>query len=56
MKYIVELEEGVWLDGSGRTLLKKFAKRYNKHGAEVALGLARKSKPFVDARIVEVTE
>ena len=57
--YIVELETGVWLadwpGDPGRTLVKESAKRYaTNHGAAIALGLARKFRPFKSAVITAV--
>jgi len=55
MKYIVELEKGVWLatdpGDPPRTLVKEYAKQYTKAGAYVALGRARKLRPFKNARV-----
>ncbi len=56
--WIVELEDGVWLAAGlgdpGRTLRVKNARRYtSEKGAAVALGMARKWRPFARARVVE---
>ncbi len=55
--FIVELQQGVWLapwqGDPGRTLVKHSARVYQtEHGARVALGIARKCRPFAKARIV----
>jgi len=54
--YLVELEEDVWLapwsGDPGRTTVKHCAKRFpTRHGARVALGWARKHRPFENAKI-----
>ena len=59
MKYIVELENGVWLadwpGDPGRTLVRENAKQYTtEHGAAIALGMARKFRPFKNAIITAV--
>lgn len=57
-KYIIELESGVWLAGwsgdPGRTLVKESAKMYTRDGAAIALGKARKFRPFKNAVITAV--
>ena len=58
-KYIVELSPGCWLGpwpgDPGRTLVERTANRYaTKRGASIALGMARKFRPFLNAKIVEV--
>lgn len=55
---IIELEEGVWLaDGEGdppRTLVMENAKDFaNMKEATEALAKARKSRPFIGARIID---
>ena len=57
--FIVELEEGVWLaDGIGdpsRTLDMDDAKRFKwRSKAKYALLIARKYRPFLNAKIIEV--
>lgn len=57
--YIVEIEEGVWLapwrGDPGRTSIKKEAKLFGSHhGARVALGFARRYRPFAKAKIVKI--
>lgn len=57
--WVVELEAGCWLSGTlgdpGRTLRADRAKRYETaQGAKIALGLARKFRPFVNASIYSV--
>ena len=56
MKYVVELQEGCWLlpggGDPGRTLVFESAKRYNtEKGAKIALGIARRYRPFLNAKI-----
>ena len=60
-KYIVELEKGVWIAGwrgdPGRTLDISHAKRFwQKRLAENALKRARRYRPFLDAKIIEVSD
>ena len=56
IRYIVELEPGVWLapwDGDpGRTLKRKNAQEFGKKGAVVALDNARKHRSFNNAKVV----
>ncbi len=57
--WVIELEPGVWLTaGHGdpaRTLVQDSAKRFNTQArALMALGDARKHRPFVKAKAVEV--
>ena len=59
MKYIVKLEDGVWLatwdSDPGRTTVESAAKRFDTHyRAQLALRDARQFRPFADAKIVEV--
>ena len=55
MNYIVELSQDVWRSSFGRTLVMREAKKYEtKHGAKVALGIARRERPWRYARIVPV--
>jgi hypothetical protein len=65
MRYIVELEKGVWISqGLGRTLIEDNAREYKrKSDAKGALTCVRKMyrnwariMPFPHARIVEVEE
>ena len=61
MKYIVELEEGVWLSvcrkNPGRVLNQENAKRFMRRaGAEIAIMWAGCYLPCVNAKIVEVDE
>jgi len=54
--WIVRLEDGVWLapwtGDPGRTLVEDSAKTYaTKRGAQIALGLARKYRPFKKAEV-----
>ena len=60
-KYIVELEKGVWIAGwrgdPGRTLAIQRAKRFaSQRSAANALGRARRYRPFLDAKIIEVSD
>ena len=55
---IVEIEPGVWLDGTagapGRTLVKSEARGYDsKKGARIALSRARLHRPFPEATITD---
>ena len=59
MRYIVELEEGVWLASitgdPGRTIAKEYACRYaTEKTAKHALEEARRYRPFKDAKIKAV--
>lgn len=59
--YIVELENGVWLadctGDPGRTLKKGNAATYKtRRGAEIALGIARQWRPFVNALVLCVSD
>jgi hypothetical protein len=61
MRYIVELEPGVWIapwtGDPGRTLVEKNARKYSRRqDAKGALTQARKFRPFPHARIVEVDD
>lgn len=61
MRYIVELEPGVWLapwsGDPGRTLVKKEARRFKSRGeATQWMGWAKTFRPFPHARVVEVEE
>ena len=56
---IVRLEDGVWLapwsGDPGRTLIKRAARLYaTERGAAIALGMARKHRPFKNAVIMAV--
>ena len=60
MKYIVEIEEGLflakWSGDPGRTLIEKSARRYKDvSAATYALARARRFRDFPDARICQVT-
>lgn len=53
--YIVELDKNVWLASwrgdPGRTIVKENAQKYKtKHGATAALVIARKYRPFKNAK------
>ena len=58
--YIVELYNGCYLathsgGDPSRTALRYSAKEYKtKRGANIALGLARRFRPFKNARVLEV--
>ena len=67
MKYIVELEEGVWIgwrwppvkygDEPVKMLMKEYAMQYPSiDKAVTALASARAYKPFPDSKIVEVND
>jgi len=59
-EFIVEIQPNLWLaDWSGgdpsRTISKVLARRYaTEHGAKVAIGMARRFRPFKAAKIVPV--
>ena len=58
--YIVELQKGVWLaprkGDPGRTLVIASARVFDsKRGAQIALGMARRFRPFANARIIPLT-
>ena len=60
MKYIVELDKNVWLAAwsgdPGRTLCKGNARIYKSyHEATVALGMARKYRPFKNAECIRIS-
>ena len=55
--YVVALEAGCWLSqwsgDPGRTRKKHWARQYKTlHGARIALGFARKYRPFENAQIL----
>lgn len=55
--YAVELATGIWIapwsGDPGRTLISFNAKTYKtKRGAKIALGLSRRYRPFINAKIV----
>jgi hypothetical protein len=57
--YIVEIDKGVWLapisGDPGRTLVKTYARVYKSvRGAKIALGMARRYRPFENGIIYEV--
>jgi hypothetical protein len=57
--YIIELENGVYkanlVGDPGRTLVKSNAQLFkNTHSAKISLGLARKYKPFINAKIIPI--
>lgn len=59
-EYVVELCPRVWLaywsGEPGRTACIDHARRYaTERGAKIALGIARRFRPFPRARVVEVT-
>jgi hypothetical protein len=61
MKYIVELEKGIWLATQGGdlriTIMEVNAQLFDTlEAAEQGLAMARKHYPFVDAKILEVAE
>lgn len=61
MKYIVELEQGVWIakwDGDpGRTVVKDYAKVFtDKKKAKIALEKCREYRLFTDAIIKEIKQ
>ena len=60
-EWIVELESGVWLakwaGDPGRTLVKQNARKYKTiSSATIALGLARRFRPFPSAAIAKAEE
>jgi hypothetical protein len=59
--YIVELEEGVWMapwpSDPGRTCKKENARKFDYYQvAVIALDIARKYRPFVNAKIVDLNK
>ncbi len=60
MVYIVVLEQGVYLalgGDPGRTTVPGSARRYStRKGAGIALGMARRFRPFLDAYIVSMVK
>jgi hypothetical protein len=56
--YVVELENNCWLapwsGDPGRTIVSQNARVFgSRHGARVALGFARKHRPFPNARVLK---
>lgn len=59
MKYLVEIEPGVWLANwqgdPGRTLLQSSARKYkSERAAKYAIARARRYSKFEEARVVTV--
>lgn len=50
--YIIELSEAVWKCSGGRTLVLESAGQYTtKQGTRIALGMARRERPWRNSRI-----
>lgn len=61
MAYIVELHEGCWVapwsGDPGRTLKIHNARRYaHRSSAKAALTRARKYRPFLEARVIDLAQ
>jgi hypothetical protein len=57
--YTIELERGVWYCGGAlppRTTCYAYASKHTHHGALCCLAMARRYRPFVNAKIAPVDD